>query len=113
MTLTNFPQKVEKFEIQAYKKKPADLTELKRTHVPFTGSPLRHPDDPDKVILVADPYSSNTFYYEFRNTDISYIEELPSIVNLDNETISISRIWVKKKSVGVRCSPFLVEDIRM
>jgi len=100
MTITNFPQKAEKFEIQAYKKKPADFAELKRTHVPFTGSPLRHPDDPEKVVLVADPYSSHTFYYEFRAKDISYMEELPSIVNLDNETISMSRIWVKKEERG-------------
>jgi len=65
------------------------------------------------MILVADPYSTNTFYYEFRADTVSFVEELPSIVNLDGETVMMARIWVKKKSVAVRCSPFVVEDLRL
>ena len=86
---------------------------LKDTHVPFSGSPKKHPYDSDRVILVADPFSTNTLYYEFNKEDISYLEELPNLVNLDGETITIVRIWVKKMSVGIRCSPFIVEDTRM
>ncbi len=114
MTMTNFLQEAQKFEIQVYKKKkPKDLEELKQNHVAFSGSPLRHPADAEKIVLVADPYSGNAFYYEFKVSDISYMEELPSLVNPEGETIPMARIWVKKKSVGVRCLPFLVGDIKI
>lgn len=108
--MSNVLQKAEKFEIQAYKR-PRDVKSLKNTHVSFSGSPQKHPYDAKKVILVADPYSQNTFYYEFKAADISYVEELPNIVNAEGETVTMARIWVKKKSVGVRFTPFLVEDV--
>ena len=109
MPMTNFPQATVKFEIQTYIK-PKNLSALKKTHVAFTGSPQRHPYDSDKVILVVDPYSSNTFYYEFKMDDVAFVEELPNLVNIDGEAISTARIWVKKMSIGVRCSPFVVEE---
>ena len=79
--------------------------------MPFSGAPLKHPYDSQKVILVIDPYSTNTFYYEFLADDISYVEELPSLVNEDGKTITMVRLWVKKMSVGLRCTPFIVQDI--
>ena len=109
MPMTHIPQKAAKFEIQAYKM-PADLKSLAKTHVSFWGSPRKHPSDMKKIILVADPFSTNTFYFEFRKEDISYVEELPSLGSFDGETIPMFRIWVKKGSIGVRCTPFLVED---
>jgi len=109
MASINFPQQVKKFEIEAYKK-PGDLKELKKTHVPFSGAPHKHPYDPKKVILVPDPYSAAPIYYEFRSHDISFAEELPSIVSLDGATIKMVRIWIKKMSLGLLCSPFLVEE---
>ncbi len=111
MPISHFLKQAKKFDIQLYAKpeKDADLTE---THIPFSGSPLRHPYDKEKVILVADPFSTNTFYYEFWQEDITYAEELPSLVNMDGVSIVISRLWIKKKSVGMRCTPFIVEDIR-
>jgi inorganic pyrophosphatase len=62
---------------------------------------------------VTDPFSTNTLYYEFSKDDISYLEELPNLVSLDGDTITMVRIWVKKMSVGIRCAPFIVEDTRM
>ncbi len=112
MPITNFLQKAQKLEIQAYKK-PRDIKKLRADHVPFSGSPLKHPSDAKKVILVADPYSSNTFYYEFRAEDIAFVEELPNLVSADGESINMARIWVRKRSVGVRCTPFMVEDINI
>ena len=109
MPETRYPKEAEKFEIQAYKR-PKDGKAFRKTHVPFSGSPKRHPYDPEKVILIADPYNTQNLYYEFNKVDISYVEELPSIVNLEGETITMVRIWIKKMSVGVRCSPFIVED---
>ena len=96
-----------RYEIKTYESSKGSK-DLIRTHVSFYGSPLRHPYDPEKIFLVSDPFSPHPFYYEFRSQDISYVERLPSLVNLDGETVIMARIWVKKKSVGVRCSPFLV-----
>ena len=109
MPIKIFPQEHEKFEIQVYKK-PKSLKLLKETHIAFTGSPRKHPYDPEKIILVIDPYSTNTFYYEFQTDTISYVEELPSIVNLDGKTISMVRLWIKKMSIGVRCTPFIIQE---
>jgi inorganic pyrophosphatase len=110
MPIRNLLQKGNKFEIQAYKR-PKNLADLRKTHVAFSGSPSKHPYDPQKIILVVDPFSSNTFYYEFKTDDITFAEALPSISIPDAEVISMVRIWVKKKSVGIRCSPFIVEAI--
>jgi len=112
MTSESYPQEAVKFHIQAYQK-PKNVQTLRNTHVSFSGSPKKHPYDTDKVILVSDPFSTNTLYFDFNKDDISYLEELPNLVNLDGETITMVRIWVKKMSVGIRCSPFIVEDTRM
>ena len=101
----------QQFEIEAYKK-PKHFNDLIKTHVPFTGSPQRHPFDSEKVILFTDPYSTHTAYYEFNASDISYLEELPSIVHLDGNAILMVRLWVKKLSLGLRCTPFMVADTR-
>ena len=103
------PKGSEKFEIQAYKR-PQNIGDLIKTHVPFSGAPQRHPHEPSKVILIPDPFSTHTFYYEFEAEDISFIEELPSLVDIEGKTISMARIWIEKGSIGLRCSPFVVED---
>lgn len=100
---------MQKFEIAAYKR-PKNFADLAKTHVAFSGSPQRHPYDPEKVVLFSDPYSSHTSYYEFGAKDISYLEELPSIVSPDGQAILMVRIWVQKFSLGLRCTPFIVED---
>lgn len=111
MPLTNFPQEVVEFAVQTYKK-PQDAEELRRSHVPFSGSPQKHPFDRSKIILVPDPYSSSTFYYEFKTADIVFVEELPNIVNMDGDVITMVRIWIKKMSAAVRCTPFVVAETR-
>jgi len=109
MTIENFPQEVKRFEIQAYKK-PRDISELYRTHVAFCGSPMKHPHDSRKIVVVADPASSNPFYYEFLIKDIECMEEMPHIVDLQGENINMARVWLKKGSAGLRCIPFAVEQ---
>ncbi|CAB1061486.1 hypothetical protein D1BOALGB6SA_6259 [Olavius sp. associated proteobacterium Delta 1] len=109
MTVESYPQEALNFQIQAYKK-PKEIHVLRKTHVSFSGSPQKHPYDSNKVILIADPFSTNNHYYEFNKDDISYVEELPNLVNLDGGAIAVVRVWVKKMSVAIRCSPFIVED---
>ena len=109
MNTTRHPQKTVKLEIQTYRP-PKDRGALRRTHVAFSGSPQRHPYDSTKIILVADPYSTHNLFYEFHKDDIAYVEELPNIVNLDGEAVAMVRVWIKKMSIAMRCSPFIVED---
>ncbi len=109
MVMGNFLQEAPKFELQRYEK-PKSLKELRKSHVPFSGSPQKHPYDPEKVLLVSDPYSSHTSYYEFRVDDISFVEDLVNIVDMDGDTIHMVRVWVKKGSIAINATPFLVED---
>lgn len=92
-------------------KKPKDLKNLNSMHVAFSGSPRKHPYDAQKIVLVSDPFSRNNQYYEFKTKDISYVEELPNIVSTDDEVMPMVRVWVRKKSIGIRCTPFWVEDL--
>ena len=108
MTNINFPELKEKFEIQAYR----NIKNMDRNlHTPFSGCPKKHPHDKNRIILVADPFADNTFYYEFRGEDITCAEELASITNINGESIPMVRIWVKKQSIAVQCTPFIVDTI--
>ena len=109
MPITTYLKASEKFEIQTYKQ-PKDIATLMRTNVAFSGSPRKKPNDSEKIILVADPFSTNTFYYEFNREDISYAEELPNLTSPSGETMTMVRIWVKKMSIGIRSFPFKVAD---
>ncbi len=111
MVIKNFLQEIKRFEIETFKR-PKNLEELKRTHVAFSRSPLKHPLDPKKVILIPDPYTSSPFYYEFKAEDVAFAEKLPSVVNLKGETVTMVRFWVKKMSVGTLCAPFVVEETK-
>lgn len=111
MPIASLLKQAEKFEIETYQK-PKDPKLLVGSHMPFSGSPHKHPYDKDKMILVVDPYYTPTFYYEFNKKDIGYIEELPNLVNLEGEVFCMVRIWVKKMSIAVRCTPFIVGDIQ-
>jgi len=109
MQVFNYLQETKKFEIQTYEK-PKNISMLRDSHIAFSGAPRKHPYDADRVILIVDPFSTNTFYYEFRTGDIAYVEELPNLVNLEGKSISMVRLWIKKMGIGVRCTPFIVQE---
>jgi len=111
MVLRNFPEAVKEFAIQVYQK-PENEKDLRRTHVSFSGTPQKHPYDKDKVILVIDPYSSNVSYFEFLTRDISFVEDLTNMVDTAGNVIPFMRLWVKKESIGIRSTPFVVADTR-
>jgi inorganic pyrophosphatase len=111
MTVTSVLRYAGKFEIQTYERPDRKVEELKKTHVPFSGTPLRHPLDEDKIILVADPYSTNTFYYEFMTDDVDYAEKLPSLTDSTGRVVSVVRLWVKRGTTGLQCIPFVVEHV--
>jgi inorganic pyrophosphatase len=106
MTIEKFLEKATKFEIEAYKRIP----NLEADHVAFTGSPRKHPSDDDKIVLIVDPFSAQTFFYEFQTDNIAGVEILPSLATAQGETVTMARVWVKKGSIAIRSTPFVVED---
>lgn len=102
----------EKFDIQVFEK-VQDVKNLKKNHVCFCGTPKKHPYSEDLIILIANPFGTNTTYYEFNISDISYVEKISNEVNLSGETVTVARIWIEKGSVGNHCIPFQVEEVTM
>ena len=47
--------------------------------VAFSGTLRKHPNDPDKCILFAEPSGSEPAILEFRKADIRAVEEMPSL----------------------------------
>lgn len=111
MTTSLLVKATETMEITKFKR-PKDLKRLRQNHVAYTGSPRKHPHDAYKIVLLADPYSRNTHYYEFKTEDIAFVEELPNIVDQNEEVVVMVRVWIRKGSIGLRCTPFWVEDMR-
>ena len=103
-------QKTEKFEIEKHKP-PKDIRSLSKTHVPYSGSPQKHPFDPDQIILIPDPYNQKSPYLEFSKPDITHVEKLANIVNLEGSAVGMVRIWVKKGSIAIQCTPFKVTEM--
>jgi hypothetical protein len=64
----------------------------------------------EKLILISDPFSAQTAFYEFRLEDVRHVEELPSLVTESGESLTMVRLWVKKGALGLRYEPFLVAD---
>jgi hypothetical protein len=90
--------------------KYSTVADYAKGHVSFSGAPRKHPYDNEKIILILDPFSAHTLFYEFRIADIAHVDELPQIVSEGGESLKMVRIWVKKGSFGVRYEPFVVED---
>jgi hypothetical protein len=79
-------------------------------NVAFTGAPRKHPYDEERLILIADPFSSQTVFYEFRLQDVVQADELPNLVTESGESLPMVRLWVKKGALGLRYEPFVVAD---
>lgn len=94
MVIDKFLELQENLELQKYVRQ---LDFDRKNCCSFYGTPKKHPYEKKRVILVADPFGTNTFYYEFNMKDILSVEEQPSLTNIDGESISMVRIWVKKK----------------
>ena len=106
MTIETFLEKAKKLELETYKRFP----DMRVDHVAFTGSPRKHPLDEDKIVLIVDPISTQTFFYEFKTDDVAGLEVLPNLATLEGESITMARLWVRKGSIGIKSIPFVVED---
>ena len=76
--------------------------------VPFEGAPQKHPYDKTKVRLVKNPFEETGSYWEFPVTSIGRVEEAESIGAEDGRTALILRIWIRKGTRAVSCSPYTV-----
>lgn len=103
-------QKAVKFEIEKYHP-PKDIRSLSKTHVPYTGAPQKHPWDTNQIILIPDPYNEKGPYLELGKSDITHVEKLANMVNMSGETVAMARIWVKKGSLAIQCTPFQVSSL--
>ena len=93
-------------EITKYSRHP----DYSKSNVAFSGAPRKHPYDKKKLLLISDPFSSNTIFFEFKLADITHIEELAQIATEGGDIVNLVKIWVKKGSLGLKYEPFIVED---
>jgi len=99
-------EKAQRFEIDTYK----ISHDFRINHVAFTGMPEKHPQNSEKIIVIADPFSRSISYYEFFVADIKGVEELPNLVTAEGKSVKMCRVWVKKGSIAIMSTPFVVED---
>ena len=111
MSLSSLLERASRFALQTVPRTRPDPRLLREGCIAFTGSPLQHPYDEDKILLIADPHSHAPLYYAFRAEDVSYVEKLPSLTSEDGEIAPMARIWVKKGAVGLKHVPFIVADL--
>ncbi len=82
---------------------------LKDSHSPFEGTPKKHPNDDNIIILLLNPFSKRKKFYEFPINSIGGIEDLGTISSENGETAYITKIWVKKGMPGLMAESFIVE----
>lgn len=102
MNKNNLPEKF--FPITKY-----DYDNVKKENcVSFTGSPIKHPYDEEKFILISDPLSDHTQFFEFHKKDVLFVEELSSLTTKEGESLQLTIIWIKIGVVALRYEPFVV-----
>jgi len=79
-----------------------------KNSVSFSGSPIQHPYDNEKFILICDPLSDHTEFLEFSKTDVVKLEDLTSITTKKGESVRLIKIWIKEGVVALKYQPFIV-----
>lgn len=100
---------IARYQIELYR---GSYEKLRQISVMFTGSP-QSSNDAGKIMLLNDPGSQHSFFYEFRTSDIVYAEEAPSLALPDGSTASTVRLWIKKGATALKIEPFHVQDTAM
>lgn len=105
MSVTKYINTSPLYNLTKYKSK----IDYRNCAVSFTGSARKHPYDQEKLLLVSDPFTSHTVFYEFKITDIVHYDDLPGIATDSGETLMMIRLWINKGSLGLRYEPFEVD----
>ncbi|MCD6396560.1 MAG: hypothetical protein J7L71_03395 [Spirochaetaceae bacterium] len=106
MSVINYIETQPLFEITKYKSK----IDYRSAAVSFTGSARKHPYDNEKLLLVTEPFSNNTVFYEFRLKDIVHYDDLPGIATDSGENLMMIKLWINKGSLGLKYEPFEVDN---
>lgn len=86
---------------------------LTKECVAFSGIVMKHPHHAEKrIILLTDPFSQQTSYYDFAIDDVTYLEEQPIITPEEGETILLNKLWIKNDAIALQVTPFIVGDTR-
>jgi inorganic pyrophosphatase len=93
----------EKFDIDRY-----EDPDFIKSHVSFEGMPRKHATDARKIVLLTDPFSDENRFYEFPIGSISFIEEIGTITSEDGRSAQKLRLWIKRGTLGLRYTPFIV-----
>ncbi len=83
--------------------------DIEKEAVAFIGAPRAHPYDEEKMLLIKEPFSADTLFYEFNVSDILQVDDMPSLGTDSGRNVNMARIWVKKGSLGMRIEPFEVD----
>jgi len=78
--------------------------------VAFSGVPRKHPYDPDKFMLFSDPLGKNPCILEFKMSDLVQVEQLPSPVTREGESLFLVRVWVRQGALAMQYQPFEVNE---
>jgi hypothetical protein len=85
--------------------------------VAFTGTLRKHPHDPEKCLLLADPSptvsqaaNATPSILEFRKADVLGMEELASPVDESGHSRQVLKLWIHRGSLGLRYEPFEVDE---
>jgi hypothetical protein len=106
MSITKYLETQPLYNISKYKSK----VDYANCAVSFTGSARKHPYDQEKLLLISDPFSSHTVFYEFRIHDIVHYDDLPGIATDNGENLLMVKLWINKGSLGLKYEPFEVND---
>ncbi|HOJ62820.1 MAG TPA: hypothetical protein PLE45_00195 [Spirochaetota bacterium] len=74
----------------------------------FVGSPIKHPYEDDKFILISEPLNPDTEFIEFHKENLIFVEELPSLISENGESIYMAKVFIKKGSIAIKYKPFEV-----
>jgi hypothetical protein len=97
----------------------APLYEIVRYHtdanyredaVQYSGTPRKHPYDPEKILLICTPFNENAVFYEFRLKDIIHADNMANVVTSEGDNMKRVKIWVKKGSFGLKFQAFEVQS---
>lgn len=84
------------------------VVDLKEDNEAFEGSPKRHPNSENIIILVQNPFDEKKVFYEFYIDTISSIEEIGTLSSDDGKNAYMIRVWVKKSSLAIKSETFIV-----
>jgi len=97
-------EKVQFKEIKGFNSDEASLDA-----VCFIGTPFKNTNVKDKIFLSSNLFSIKKVFYEFSIKDIIKFEEIDNIVNVQGNSYSIYKVWVKKGAKALKHEPFIIE----